>query len=183
MDKLWIVLAISALQGSEFSQNHIADEFYDSLAIPLVVNGKQSLAIVYFRGSAVHPTKPRYLTEALYVGIITYPEGKISWQKVTNNDFKLKTVEGPNKNQILGIIDRSHIKNVDDWFEAKKQYEIAINKVIEKQWLLGKNPSPVEQKKVAKELKDLMEYLEDKPLKAFYKEFGHDLKNWIQKNS
>ena len=183
MDKLWIMLAMSALHQSEYGKRHIADEFYQALPVPIIVEGKQSLAVAFFLTTPMRPNKPWYLVEPLVVGVVSYPEKNVSWQKVSYIDFKLKTIEGPNNRPVLGAFDRSHIKNGDDWFEAKKQYEVAINKVIEKQWLLGKNPSPIEQKKVAKELKDLMEYLEDKPLKAFYKEFGHDLKSWIQKNS
>ncbi len=183
MDKLWIILAISSLQGSEYSLKNIADESYQALPIPIVEKGKQSLALVYFRTSPMKPTKPWNIVAPFVVGVISYPDGKMDWHKVSNADFKLKTVEDSDKHPILGPIVRTHVKDVKDWGEANKLYNIAINKVIEKQWLLRKNPSPAEEKKVAKELKDLMEYLEDKPLKAFYKEFGHDLKNWIQKNS
>ena len=185
MKEYWLYGAFAAALAAtpaHLREPRINDGTYETLTLPVVIDGKQYAMFSFCDQEAANPSKASRVSPPFASVYVAYPNKTFFWKDVTSRDFGL--TQWPldeHKESYLGVLSRKHIHSIEEWVSATKEYNRLVSLVLERKWLITAHFATQEEQKAARELQDCVRILYDKPLLPYYRHAGRQFLAWMER--
>ena len=185
MKEAWVLSAIMAafaaaplplakrVQPMEGGGRYVAE------IIPVVEAQNQYIVLTFCSISGSRPTDERRLYPPFATACVSYPDKQVRWEEIDDKIYAgNRSPLDPNNRYYLGVVERSGITPAV-WTAAHTQYVNLVSLVLERKWLVTKHAVTIEERATAKELKECVQILYDKPLLPYYQHEGRQFLAWM----